>query len=119
MITDYSSIFFDFLVTDKPIIFYTTNHDEYARTRGLYIDTEQLPGPIYTNINDVIQGIQNETYKQYDKNYQQFKAQFCSYDDGNACQRLIKAIFSTTLKQHLHMQIVKSKRRSYYFILAV
>ncbi|MEJ7550671.1 CDP-glycerol glycerophosphotransferase family protein, partial [Staphylococcus hominis] len=39
MITDYSSIFFDFLVTDKPIIFYTTNHDEYARTRGLYIDT--------------------------------------------------------------------------------
>ncbi|MGJ1067645.1 glycosyltransferase [Staphylococcus warneri] len=112
IITDYSSIFFDFLVTDKPIIFYTTNHDEYARTRGLYIDTQQLPGPIYTNINDVIQGIQNETYKQYDKNYQQFKAQFCSHDDGNACQRLIKAIFSTTLKttpSHANSEKQKTK----------
>ncbi|MEJ7477516.1 CDP-glycerol glycerophosphotransferase family protein, partial [Staphylococcus saprophyticus] len=78
----------------------------------LYIDTEQLPGPIYTNINDVIQGIQNETYKQYDKNYQQFKAQFCSYDDGNACQRLIKAIFSTTLKttpSHANSEKQKTK----------
>lgn len=45
LITDYSSIFFDFLVTDNPIIFYSPDYEEYKNDRGFYIKPDVLPGP--------------------------------------------------------------------------
>ncbi len=46
LVTDYSSIFFDFLVTDKPILFYVWDYDNYNEERGRSLADDELPGPI-------------------------------------------------------------------------
>ena len=45
LVTDYSSIFFDFLATGRPVVFFTPDLDEYAGYRGFYLDRDELPGP--------------------------------------------------------------------------
>ncbi|HEY5319720.1 MAG TPA: CDP-glycerol glycerophosphotransferase family protein, partial [Galbitalea sp.] len=44
LVTDYSSIFFDFLATGRPIVFYTPDSTEYAASRGTYFPPDELPG---------------------------------------------------------------------------
>lgn len=46
LITDYSSIFFDYILFDRPIIFFAPDYLEYNRDRGFYLDYEGLPGII-------------------------------------------------------------------------
>lgn len=45
LISDYSSIFFDFLTTNRPILFYVTDLVEYEEDRGLYFGLDELPAP--------------------------------------------------------------------------
>ncbi len=46
LMSDFSSIFYDFLVTQRPIVFYMPDLDDYAVARGLYQSVEDLPGPV-------------------------------------------------------------------------
>lgn len=43
LITDYSSVFFDYSITGKPIILFTYDYDEYMKDRGMYFDMRTLP----------------------------------------------------------------------------
>ena len=52
-ITDYSSLFSDYLLLDRPIIFCKFSHDKYTRERDLQISYEDLPSNIVTNWNDL------------------------------------------------------------------
>lgn len=110
MITDYSSIFFDFLVTDKPIVFYVPDLDKYQNERGVYIDPSALPGPVADNIQDVMTLISNESYKNADvqEKYAKFKRDFVSYENGSVTERLIESVFlnqqDTSYKNASHHQ---------------
>jgi CDP-glycerol glycerophosphotransferase (TagB/SpsB family)/glycosyltransferase involved in cell wall biosynthesis len=53
LVTDYSSIFFDFLATGRPIVFYTPDMTDYSGTRGVYIPASEWPGPVCTTMQDV------------------------------------------------------------------
>ncbi|WP_242443778.1 CDP-glycerol glycerophosphotransferase family protein, partial [Staphylococcus pseudintermedius] len=57
MVTDYSSIFFDFLVTEKPVVFYVPDLKMYQSERGVYIEPSELPGPVTDTIQEVIEMI--------------------------------------------------------------
>jgi CDP-glycerol glycerophosphotransferase (TagB/SpsB family) len=47
LITDYSSVYFDYLLLDKPILYYSFDRDEYQDSRGLYFEySEVTPGPV-------------------------------------------------------------------------
>lgn len=59
LISDYSSIFYDFLATGKPVVFYIPDLEEYKNYRGLYLASEQLPGPCLTNIDEIGKVINN------------------------------------------------------------
>ncbi|MCE5519980.1 CDP-glycerol glycerophosphotransferase family protein [Staphylococcus pseudintermedius] len=110
MITDYSSIFFDFLVTDKPIVFYVPDLDKYQNERGVYIDLCALPGPVADNIQDVITLVSNESYKDADvqEKYAKFKHNFVNYENGSVTERLIESVFlnqqDTSFKNASHHQ---------------
>ncbi|MDO7484992.1 CDP-glycerol glycerophosphotransferase family protein [Peribacillus frigoritolerans] len=70
LITDYSSIFFDYLVTDKPILFYTWDTDVYAEQRGQYLQNDELPGPMLFNSKELalaIKDIKNVKLRYSDK----------------------------------------------------
>lgn len=95
LVSDYSSIFFDFLVTDRPIMFYIPDLEEYKDTRGLYMDVESLPGPATDNLEQLCRMLKNPSQAQNEKidNYKKIKEQFCKYDDGHVSERIVNAIF--------------------------
>lgn len=104
LVTDYSSIFFDYLVTGNPIIFYTPDFDAYKNSRGLYIDTKLLPGPTLTNVEQLIDAVRNshslsETYKE---KYKHFQSLYVPNDDGNVTKKLVDRMFNSNVKTGHH-----------------
>lgn len=91
LITDYSSVFFDFLVTDKPIIHYLHDYEEYTAERGLYFGLKKLPGEVVQSTQQLIKAVQNymnTTYQPTEK-YLEAKEKFVYKDDGNVTERVI------------------------------
>ncbi|MFD2617052.1 glycosyltransferase [Terrilactibacillus laevilacticus] len=95
LITDYSSIFFDYLPKRKPVIFYAYDAEEYEFNRGMYIDMEDLPGPFCKDFNSVVSNINNidNVTLKYKERYEYFINKFNYNDDGNATKRLVETIF--------------------------
>lgn len=95
LVTDYSSIFFDFLVTNKPILFYCWDDDLYSNQRGKYFEYDELPGPVSFNIEELMTQI--EALDQYEvnylTNYQLCQKKFTSYEDGHVTKRVVDIIF--------------------------
>lgn len=113
LISDYSSIFFDFLVTDRPILFYVPDLDDYSENRGLYIPLDDLPGPVTKDINDISSYINNidEVKREYSKKYEDMKSWCMPQDDGNVCDRVIDIIFKGEEKQYGIEVAKKTKKR--------
>ncbi|MFC7392989.1 CDP-glycerol glycerophosphotransferase family protein [Scopulibacillus cellulosilyticus] len=95
LVTDYSSIFFDFLVTNKPILFYMWDADDYSEQRGYYLSNDELPGPILYNINELASAIDHadEITQQFKGNYLEAKERFTKYEDGKVTERVVNYIF--------------------------
>ncbi|MGG1572268.1 bifunctional glycosyltransferase/CDP-glycerol:glycerophosphate glycerophosphotransferase [Fictibacillus sp. NRS-1165] len=97
LITDYSSVFFDYANLQRPILFYTYDLEKYRDTlRGFYIDMEkEVPGPLLRDSSEVISSIKNIDIvkKQYKENYDRFYDKYCSWENGNATQRVIERVF--------------------------
>ncbi|MDN3425707.1 glycosyltransferase [Microbacterium sp. APC 3898] len=96
LLTDYSSIFFDFMVTQKPIIFYAYDRLEYEVDRGFYLNLDDMPGAICTDIGQVTEEINRaHTYQEdHAMEIQQARKNFISLEDGASTQRLIDAVFN-------------------------
>lgn len=97
LITDYSSVMFDFANTGKPMLFYTYDLENYRdQLRGFYMDLEkEAPGPLVYNTDEIITSIENiETVKtEYKERYRNFKQKFCPLDDGFASYRIVESLF--------------------------
>lgn len=95
LISDYSSIFFDFMVTGRPVLFYVPDLADYAAERGLYFAPEDLPGPVTTDAGQVAGWINDldGTTARYAERYAQLRAQACGDDDGQASRRTVDAVF--------------------------
>ena len=89
LITDYSSVFFDFAVTGKKIVMFTYDEEEYLASRGMYVDIRTFPFPRVYGIESLLEEIR--TPKNYDDG--DFIAEFCPHDCKNAsellCDRVI------------------------------
>lgn len=114
LITDYSSIFFDFLVTNRPILFYMWDAEYYIDSRGSDIEFDELPGPALYNLKELNDAIQNieEVERVYKENYSSMKERFTKYDDGNVTSRLINYLFygnNTSTKVIKHLDKKKEK----------
>jgi len=94
LITDYSSVFFDFLVTRRPIIFYCDDLDDYLTKWGTYLPMDNLPGPLCQNDNEVINALASvrSVDPAYNSVYEQFILDFCPYDTGNASEVIAQLI---------------------------
>lgn len=97
LITDYSSCMFDFAITEKPMIFYIPDEEEYANEmRGFYFPmAEEIPGRLVTTKNELLEEVMrwkstNKTYKS--EKYELFKEKFTSLEDGKASEKIMKTI---------------------------
>lgn len=84
LITDYSSVFFDYACTGRKIVLFTYDKEEYLQDRGMYMALEELPFPQVTNLEDLLRELRSE--KQYDD--REFLSRFCRYENASASQKL-------------------------------
>jgi CDP-glycerol glycerophosphotransferase (TagB/SpsB family) len=91
LITDYSSIVFDFSILEKPMVFYTPDLEEYKKERGFYYDYEGfVPGPVCMNEEAVIEAIKNNNFNM-DK-VRKLREEFFEYKDGESTIRIVDHI---------------------------
>ncbi|MES5815122.1 CDP-glycerol glycerophosphotransferase family protein [Pseudoxanthomonas sp. Soil82] len=97
LVTDYSSVFFDFAVTGRPILFYCYDLDLYARqVRGFYLDVERdLPGPVARDSSQLLALLADlpAVSARYADRYRRFRERYCTLADGRCAQRVVDAVF--------------------------
>jgi CDP-glycerol glycerophosphotransferase (TagB/SpsB family)/glycosyltransferase involved in cell wall biosynthesis len=98
LISDYSSIVFDFVSTGRSIGLYTPDAADYAASRGTYSAPADLPGPVFTNIPDLAQWIGSLTEPDAGERghgtfYGSPRTRLGARDDGFASSRVIDAVF--------------------------
>lgn len=100
LITDYSSVFFDYANLNRPVMFYMYDFDDYKNNlRDFYISLDELPGPIaktQKELEDYIVNI-DKSISKYKKTYDKFNDKYNYLDDGNASERVIRVIFKDIL----------------------
>ncbi|MEY2736936.1 MAG: hypothetical protein RL683_54 [Actinomycetota bacterium] len=96
LITDFSSVMFDFSVTGKPIVFLAPDLERYRAERGFYFDFEaEAPGPILATEAEVLEtlGKLPETAKTFQSAYKHWQAKFNALEDGGASKRVVRAVW--------------------------
>src|SRR5690606_17668400 len=95
LITDYSSIFFDFLATGKPVLYYVYDQDDYRRERGLYFSMDEMPGykcPDIQSLSDSL-GLALQGGVPDEQHSLEARERFNLHDDGMAAKRVADFLF--------------------------
>ncbi|MCE0742167.1 CDP-glycerol glycerophosphotransferase family protein [Bacillus sp. G16] len=95
LITDYSSVFFDYMNLKKPIVFFVYDLPAYRDSiRGFYFDFQQkTPGNLVQTSEELIKTVKELLHNPYiDHNYEDFYNEFCNLEDGKASKRVIETI---------------------------
>lgn len=113
LISDYSSIYFDYLATGRPVLFYITDMEEYTKDRGLYFDLSRLPGPHTDSLAELgdwigrIDGI----FEQYKDRYDKVRDWCCKYEIGTISKKIIRAVFDGQTEGIRMIQCQGTKKR--------
>lgn len=96
LITDYSSVMFDYALLKRPMIFYLYDLADYRdRLRGLYVDIEkEAPGPIVFDTEAVIGAIVHieEEMKQCREKIAAFQEKYLGYENGSSCETIVEQV---------------------------
>ena len=98
LITDYSSVFFDFANLKRPMIFYMYDLDEYqGKLRDFYFPLDKLPGPIVKTEEELLNAILNvdEDKNKFSDKYNEFNGEFNYLDSADCSKRVIDKIFKS------------------------
>ncbi|MFL2095852.1 CDP-glycerol glycerophosphotransferase family protein [Marinilactibacillus psychrotolerans] len=118
LITDYSSIFFDFLPTKRPIHFYIPDKVAYENTRGFYLDLETLPGELCTTIESLCGSLKKDdvTYnEEFSRYYNDYLARFCKNDDQQSARRVIDIVFHNNPKREKTISYLSDKKKLLFY----
>lgn len=92
LVTDYSSIMFDYLNTDKPLYFFCYDLEKYLELRGVYFDfTKEVPGPIVKDATALFTAIGKgdaSYWQTYGTKYQSFKQKFVPNDGPDTATKV-------------------------------
>ncbi|RII19849.1 CDP-glycerol:poly(glycerophosphate) glycerophosphotransferase [Streptomyces sp. YIM 130001] len=92
LVTDYSSLMFDFAQTGRPMLFHTYDLDHYRDTlRGFYFDFEsKAPGPLIAGQEELLEALADpaEATAGHAGAYDRFRDAYCDLDDGHAAARV-------------------------------
>lgn len=94
LITDYSSVMFDYSLLKRPMIFFTYDMEDYKKNlRGFYFDfMGTAPGPIVQDNDELVKAVKEYDSGQWEKLYHEFSVTYNHADDGNASGKVCKVI---------------------------
>jgi CDP-glycerol glycerophosphotransferase len=97
LVTDYSSIVFDYISTGRPIVFFTPGLADYRDdVRGFSIDFEAVaPAPLLATTDEVVDAVRDPEAVRagYRERYEAFAASYCALTDGQASKRVVDRVF--------------------------
>ncbi len=93
LVTDYSSIFFDYLATERPVVHYVPDLDDYRSGRGLYLAEDELPGPVCATMGELVGAVHEGLAEDRSKRSALAAERFTAKDDGAVCARLVDLVF--------------------------
>ena len=94
LVTDYSSVMFDFSITGKPMAFLAPDLDDYKKNRGFYFDFEaDAPGPIFVSSADLVKAL--PTLSTDEPKYSAWRKKFNPLEDGFAAKRVVDAVWGS------------------------
>ncbi len=101
LITDYSSVFYDYAITQKKCVLFTYDEEEYFAERGVYKPISELPFPQVKTVDELINEIRsNKTYD--DK---EFLNEYCTYDCADSIKNILDLVFKS--KKSDKIQLIK------------
>ena len=101
--TDYSSVFFDYANTARPLVFYWPDREHYENDlHGFYIDADTLPGPKCATATQLCDELDNidSWQERYGTEYTAFCQTYCAKDDGHAAARVVERVFGQPAAAH-------------------
>lgn len=97
LITDYSSVFFDYLAEDRPLVFYVPDSAEYEGGRGLYYPLESVPGERAEDEGELLAAVQRALRGAQSPEAvarrRKWAATHVPYSDSSITQRVVSAVF--------------------------
>jgi CDP-glycerol glycerophosphotransferase len=96
LVTDYSSIMFDYANLDRPIVIHADDWETYRTTRGVYFDlVAEAPGPVARSQAELTEILATDAWRdaRAAKARDVFRRRFCEYDDGHAAERVVRRVF--------------------------
>ncbi|MDG9720311.1 CDP-glycerol glycerophosphotransferase family protein [Streptomyces sp. DH24] len=95
LVTDYSSIMFDYANLDRPIVVYADDWEVYRETRGVCFDLmDSPPGPVVRTPEELARVFRDGSYagRESARLRAAFRARFCEFDDGRAAERVVRRV---------------------------
>ena len=92
LITDYSSIALDYMITRNPVIIYASDIDEYKKDRDFHLKLEDTPFPVAISQKELEKIIKEFNLQTYQYKLNDFINEFKFFDDGTASQKIVKLI---------------------------
>lgn len=96
LVTDYSSVMFDYAIMRRPIMLFVPDYDTYANDiRGFYFDLAEIPGPHLATTAELVQALGDlpAYWDEYGAAYDAYVQRFCPKDDGHAAERVIARVW--------------------------
>ncbi|GAB2846936.1 CDP-glycerol glycerophosphotransferase family protein [Streptomyces deserti] len=96
LVTDYSSIMFDYANLDRPIVVHADDWETYRTTRGVYFDLmAEPPGAVARTQEELTEILTTDAWRDEGaaKARAAFRRRFCEYDDGRAAERVVRRVF--------------------------
>lgn len=90
LVTDYSSIMFDYSLTEKPIFIYAPDYEKYNSERGMYFDLKTKSLPVFDNEIDLVENIKNLDEGLEKENVIKFKKEFFGYSSSDSTQKIVE-----------------------------
>ncbi|TFC10422.1 glycosyltransferase [Cryobacterium algoritolerans] len=116
LVTDYSSTFFDFLSTGRPIAFLTPDIDDYAGYRGLYMEPEEWPGPVVRTVAELAVELnviaRSGQRIEVAEGYAAMQEKYAAHEDGHATDRIIDIVFRGKRAGYRVGPVARDDRRS-------
>ncbi|MER7489923.1 bifunctional glycosyltransferase family 2 protein/CDP-glycerol:glycerophosphate glycerophosphotransferase [Streptomyces sp. NPDC126497] len=95
LVTDYSSIMFDYANLDRPIVIHADDWDAYRASRGAYLDiTAEAPGHVTRSYRELAWLFDSGTWQDAESARLRaaFRERFCAFDDGRAAERVVRTL---------------------------
>ncbi len=96
LLTDYSSVMFDYAILRRPIVLFAPDAEHYeASVRGFYFPLSEVPGALCSTTEEVIDALRAlDTYEvDYKEKYTRFLEKFAPLDDGEVSRRVLDKVF--------------------------